>query len=288
MVKCQRCSTRARYGREVCKPTHCFRHKLPGMTYNYRVCGCGRYARYGTRQWYPVACSACKTEGMHDVVSAKCRLCNTIASFGLPKRKPTACSQHRTSAMINRKVRFCSTCRTVAANPKYKPLCARCFAYTYPDDPRVLRLRSKEHAFMEAVQDVYPNVVRDRIIQGGCSRRRPDGMIDCNTHTVLIEIDEDQHRSYDDVCENKRVMEIFRDLGSRPLVVIRLNPDGYMLEGKRAQGAFNLTKVTKEIKKNETVFSHRLDQLLKEIQCAVSSVPVREVSYIELFFDAHP
>ena len=34
-----------------------------------------------------------------------------------------------------------------------------------------------------------------------------------------VEIDENQHTNYS--CENKRTMEIFNDLGRRPLVMIR-------------------------------------------------------------------
>lgn len=288
MAKCQHesCSTRAKYGQEVCKPTHCFRHKARNMQYNYRVCACGKYARYGTRQWFPVACRSCKTDTMHDVVSAKCKAgrCNTIASFGLPKRKPTACAQHRSQAMINRKTKYCTVCKSVSANPRYKPLCARCFGYANPNDPRVVRLRSKEQAFLQPVQDLYPHVTRDRIIQGGCSKRRPDGLIDCGTHTVIIEIDEDQHRSYDDQCENKRIMEIFRDLGSRPLTVIRLNPDGYTCNGEHFEGAFTRTNVDQHLKVNNSIFVHRLERLLKEVASAITCIPIREISIVELFF----
>lgn len=137
---------------------------------------------------------------------------------------------------------------------------------------------------MQPVQDIYTQMVRDRVIQGGCSRRRPDGLIDCETHAVIIEIDEDQHRTYDDQCENKRIMEIFLDLRSRPLIVIRLNPDSYVSRGIRFPGAFTLTKADKHLKVNEAVFAHRLERLLKEIDYATTCTPNREVSIIELFF----
>jgi hypothetical protein len=127
-------------------------------------------------------------------------------------------------------------------------------------------------------------MARDRIIQGGCSKRRPDGLIDCETHTVIIEIDEDQHRSYEEQCENKRIMEIFRDLGSRPLIVIRLNPDGYTCDGERFGGAFTRTKVDNHLKVNDAIFVHRLERLLKEVASAITHVPIREISIVELFF----
>lgn len=44
-----------------------------------------------------------------------------------------------------------------------------------------------------------------------CSKRRPDILIDLETHLIIIEVDENQHKGYS--CENKRIMEISQDLG---------------------------------------------------------------------------
>ncbi len=72
----------------------------------------------------------------------------------------------------------------------------------------------------------------DRIL-GGCSKRRPDVYYDCVTHAVLVEIDENQHRRYDERCECVRLNEIFNDLGGLPMHVIRYNPDGFYIDGKK-------------------------------------------------------
>jgi hypothetical protein len=53
---------------------------------------------------------------------------------------------------------------------------------------------------------------------------------------ILIEVDENQHIDYIS-CENKRTMEISRDLGHRNIVFIRFNPDDYMIEMKRLRRA---------------------------------------------------
>ena len=49
----------------------------------------------------------------------------------------------------------------------------------------------------------------DKIIQNGCSRRRPDILIDCASHVIAIEIDEYKHQQYDSTCESKRICQIY-------------------------------------------------------------------------------
>ena len=65
----------------------------------------------------------------------------------------------------------------------------------------------------------------DKTINDGCSKRRPDLLLDFGYQIVIIEIDENQHNNYDCSCENKRIMELSQDLGHRPIVFIRFNPD---------------------------------------------------------------
>ena len=96
----------------------------------------------------------------------------------------------------------------------------------------------KEHHLRDALKEEFKGVelIFNKKIDDGCSKRRPDVRIECMTHTVMIECDEEQHKNTS--CEEKRIMEIFQDLGGRPLVVIRFNPDKY---GK-CQGCFKLSK----------------------------------------------
>ena len=108
----------------------------------------------------------------------------------------------------------------------------------------------------------YPGMVLDSIVDGGCSRRRPDGVLDCGTHCVIVEIDEDQHIRYDSKCDDKRTMELFQDLGSRPLV--RLNPDSYRLDGKRIAGAFKIREG--EMKANKEELEYHLDELYAVVE----------------------
>lgn len=69
--------------------------------------------------------------------------------------------------------------------------------------------------------------------QGECFKYRPDFLIDCNTHFVVLEIDENQHKDRADECETVRMMiNIFQSLGM-PTKFIRYNPDKYRVNKER-------------------------------------------------------
>lgn len=136
---------------------------------------------------------------------------------------------------------------------------------------------------MLPLSEEYPDMVLDQRVSGGCSSRRPDGLIDCYTHSVIIEIDEDQHASYDSVCDNRRTMELFNDLGSRPLIFIRLNPDSYKIDGKRIKSVFAIDK-SGEMTMNKKEFAYRLEVLQDAVRVACNTRPNRDLSYVKLFY----
>jgi hypothetical protein len=106
--------------------------------------------------------------------------------------------------------------------------------------------------------------------------------VECLTHTVLVECDEDQHRDY--ACENKRMMQLFQDLGSRPLVVIRFNPDAYAIEGGRIEGCFKHTQSGSwRVQRKE--WKKRIKRLVKVMTRHLSTVPTKELTIEHLFYD---
>lgn len=77
-----------------------------------------------------------------------------------------------------------------------------------------------------------------------CTKRRPDGffLIDLKSYILklIIEIDEHQHKSYDCICEQSRMIEISNNLHlsynsakSERILFIRFNPDNYKSSGKQ-------------------------------------------------------
>ena len=82
------------------------------------------------------------------------------------------------------------------------------------------------------IKETYPDFdwVADKRVADGCSKRRPDLLLDLGSHIIIIEVDENKHIEYECSCENKRLMELSRDLNHRPIVFIIFNPDAYTAE----------------------------------------------------------
>jgi hypothetical protein len=264
------------------QPELCFLHRDWGMRKVIWNCACGKGATYGLQRFKATHCATCKEERMWRVLEAGCwtHNCNERAIYGIPNNKPTACLKHMKRGMINRVRPQCSLCTSVGVNKNYKPYCAGCFFFLNPTDPRKRFYKLREHAFLLPIKDIYPDIVIDKTIEGGCSKRRPDGLIHMNGYNIVIEIDEGQHLKYDTLCENRRTMEIFQDLGSLPLVFIRLNPDGYWVGKKRVKSVFD----TKG-KASAKMLQERIDVLVQTIEGVKQSAREKDVQVIELFYN---
>jgi hypothetical protein len=78
-------------------------------------------------------------------------------------------------------------------------------------------------------------------------------------------------------------MELFRDLGNRPIVFIRLNPDSYKLAEKRIKGVFSISTAG-VMTQNKKEFSRRYDSLLEAVESAIAIVPTKTVSSVKLYY----
>ena len=179
----------------------------------------------------------------------------------------------------------CKICQIESVHPAYDGYCRRCYEHVFPEETQQKNFLSKEKSYMAPLKDVYGNsLVLDKIISGGCSRRRPDGFIDVLTHVIIIEIDENQHRAYDETCENKRIMELSQDVAHRPIVFIRLNPDEYKSGKERIDSSFHITKQGVLIKR-VAEYERRLQMLKASVEDALEQVPDRLITTIRLCFD---
>jgi hypothetical protein len=90
---------------------------------------------------------------------------------------------------------------------------------------------------------------------------------DLQKHCVIVEIDENQHTSYTDVCECARISEIVGSIGGRSVIFIRYNPDKIKNKAKEVvikqeQKLELLIKTIKEeLQANYDIFSVKLIQL---------------------------
>jgi hypothetical protein len=161
----------------------------------------------------------------------------------------------------------------------------------FPDKPVSRNYKTKEYAVVEYVKTKYPELtwVSDKIIQNGCSKRRPDLLLDLGYQILIVEIDENQHIDYDCSCENKRIMELSQDLGHRPIVFIRFNPDNYDNKGNCVSSCWgqnaNGICIVKINKKSE--WTERLNALSLQIDywTELSNKTNKTIEVIQLFYD---
>jgi len=247
--------------------------------------GCKTRPSYNLEGEKPLYCATHKKEGMIDVINKKClhEGCKTRPSYGKEGEKPLYCSTHKKEGMVDVISVKCKTplCST-HVRKKYDGYCLYCYIHLFPDKPVSYNYKTKECAVVEYVKINYPHPwITDKII-GGCSRRRPDLLLDLIDQVLIIEVDENQHIKYDCTCENKRIMELSQDLAHRPIVFIRFNPDEY----QTITSCWGINKngicVVKKSKQDE--WDQRLNVLGKTIEYWLTHRTDKMVEIIHLFY----
>jgi hypothetical protein len=125
------------------------------------------------------------------------------------------------------------------------------------------------------------------MIQGGCSKRRPDLLLDLGEQVIIIEIDENRHIDYDCSCENKRLMELSQDLQHRPIVFIRFNPDSYKKNGKNITSCWSINGngicIVSKLKKDKWL--ERLNVLVEQTNYWINNRTNKTIEIVQLFYD---
>ena len=121
---------------------------------------------------------------------------------------------------------------------RYGTQCVRCFCATYPDSRQAINakayLHAREQTVREVLQAAFPDRrwTFDRAFSVG-ARQRPDARVNLSQggeqhRTLIVEVDEDSHRTYD--CRKERLREEVFDahkaVGTE-IVMVRFNPDEY-------------------------------------------------------------
>jgi hypothetical protein len=141
------------------------------------------------------------------------------------------------------------------------------------------------------------NWIWDKRIQDGCSKRRPDLLLDLGSHVLIIEIDEHAHSDYNCSCESVRLQEISQDLSFRPLIIVRFNPDGYeTLDGKKQASCWTTNKsgILGIGKKKQKEWNTSLSVLIEVLEYWMKNIPTETfeldkgqkiiLEIVELFF----
>jgi hypothetical protein len=295
------CKTRPCFNFEgETKALYCNGHKLENMfDIKSKTCiheGCKKQPVFNYEgETQALYCSIHKSENMLNVKSRNCihEGCKTQPVFNYEgETKALYCSTHKLDNMVDIKSKTCKNewCKT-SANYKYDGYCMNCFIHMFPDRPVTRNYKTKERSVVEFVQQHFSNFnwMCDQRIQDGCSRKRPDLLCDLGYQVVIIEIDENQHIDYDCSCENKRIMELSQDVGHRPLVFIRFNPDDYTQNSKNVSSCWGLNKLGVCVIKKSKVeeWNERLNTLKNQIEYWLTpeNQTSKTVEVIQLFYD---
>jgi hypothetical protein len=240
-------------------------------------------------------CSNHKKENMVDVVHIKCKEknCNTQPTYNFENQNiPLYCINHKKENMVDVIHNMCKTplCNTQVKN-KYDGYCLYCFIHLFPHKPISRNYKTKEKTVVDYVLTQFPDFtwICDKVIKGGCSKRRPDLFCDLGYQILIIEIDENQHLPYDCSCENKRIMELSKDVNHRPIIFIRFNPDDYIENNKKINSCWTLNKkgfiTISKSKQNE--WNKRLNNLKLQIDywTNVKNQTNKLIEVIQLFYD---
>ena len=294
------CCDRARYNYFGNKPIYCFDHKLENMIdIDAKKCkfnGCIKHPCFNyCEEKTTLYCLVHKLENMVDVVNKKCIFnnCNKKSSFNYEGQSELLyCLSHKLDGMINITIKKCKTplCET-KANINYENYCLRCYIHTYPNKKTKRNYKTKEQSVIDYIKNELQNltIITDKINPDGCSKKRPDLLIDLGYQIIIVEIDENQHKNYDCSCDNKRIMEISQDNGYRPIIFIRFNPDSYTIGENKIQSCWKILKTgimtinkTKEIEWND-----RLKCLKTQIDywCKPNNITNKTIETIQLYYN---
>jgi len=247
-------------------------------------------------------CRQCKGTSIceHNKIRTRCKECDGT-SICEHNRQRSFCKDCKGSGICehNRRQRNCRDCFThpqnfcqlctfiYVENSAYYPHCFNCYCYLHSDENIPRRYRIKENYINDFLKEYYPTVINNKTITSACSSgKRPDWYIELLTHTIIIECDEDQHSNYS--CENKRMMQLFTDLGNRPIVFIRFNPDKYTKNTSSSEGQITQKECfyydeKNKLKVNESEWQERSTVLLQTIK-ENENIPDKEITIIKLYY----
>lgn len=254
-----------------------------------KKCKCGKIPYYNEKgKNIGICCASCKTDTMINVRSKKCKCGKAQPYFNKSGEiKPICCASCKTPDMINIIDNIClglinnnEPCPyNYIGNPKYKNYCTECYRRNFPLDPLTFQIRSKtkEIAVRDYINANLEGFQHDTLLSTShcdCTiRRRIDHRKLINNTLLVIETDENQHKSYDQMDEETRYDDLYMAFSGK-WIYIRFNPDKY---------------VAKNGKNKNPMISTRLPVLLDEIKKQIIRIEKEEntelVERIYMYYD---
>ena len=246
------------------KGIYCFEHKKENMIdAKNKHCifyGCNKQPAFNLpTETKGIYCFDHKKENMISINKKKCQFikCKELAIYGFVGKRKQYCNKHKQKNMINLNIEYkCSKCDSeydfIIDNIKYclkhcpnkkyeikiKKKCKICDIeaesnYICKDCKQIST--KKEYAIVRYIKKKIDTPFKHNTNEpvNECSNRRPDIIFELNKHVVIVEIDENQHKSYQESCECARMNEIINSIGGKSVIFIRYNPDNTYNKGNK-------------------------------------------------------
>jgi hypothetical protein len=228
------------------------------------------------------------------VKSKKCINCKKLpAKYNLCTEKVLLyCKKCRKKNMVNIKNTRCITSICFKKAKHDNKYCTKCYYFHNPDKaPKCIKFKENEvYKFLKEnfkdIEILYNKQVKG---DGKCLNVRPDFFINFEHHSLMIECDENQHKSYDKECIKNRIY-IIQSFLNRSLIVIQFNPDKYVNENNAViKSCFDIDKklcLTTIPEENIVHWNNRLMILKKTIESNMTYDTHNEpIKIIKLFYD---
>ena len=231
----------------------------------YTCLECKKYSYKCKHGKHKYRCKYCKGSQicLHNIIKYRCKECN-----GSDLCKSEWCFTHK--------------------KKKYQGYCLRCYLYLFPDTKLPRNYKTKENMVVNEIKHTFHDKtwIFDKKINYGCSLRRPDVFLDLGSHVLIVEIDEYQHHEISRICENKRIMELSKDVNHRPIVFIRFNPDGYTKsDGTIVKSPWHYNNNGYMTIRDKKEWKYRIQILLERIRYWIEHMNTQTIQKEELFYN---
>ena len=237
----------------------------------------------------PICCIKCKKEGMIDIrnLNKMCQCGKARANFNIEgSTNAICCADCKTDdmedVMHNKCIGINGICPLKQrGTSKYNNYCTACFQQNFPNDPLtpLIRKKTKEIEVRDFINTIYKDFVHDTPLwTGNCDctiRRRIDHRKLIDNTLLVVETDENQHKSYNQMNEEIRYDDLFMAYSGK-WIYIRFNPD--IFTNKKG------IKINPNISDRLIILNKELDKQIKKINEEKNN-ELLEIIY--LFYDGY-
>ena len=134
--------------------------------------------------------------------------------------------------------------------------------------------RTKEINIVDIIKNQFKNInwICNKPLK---SLYRPDMYTIINNNILMIEVDENQHKNYDQILEEQRIDTIYKELNKKNMTIIRINPDSYIDSNKIFHNS---------IIEDNNEFNLRMNIIIKIINENIKN-PQKKLNINKLFYD---